>query len=316
MTMKQRYFLITVDTEGDNMWRRLFSPNALKNRITIKNGEYLPQFQALCEKYGFAPTYLVNYEMSESVPLQEMARRGQKNGKLEIGMHMHAWSCPPLFELPIGRKSGGANPYIGEYPSDIIKEKVKNLTRRLKENFHVEATSHRSGRWQLDGRYAEILAAEGYIADCSVTPNVDWTAHCGLTDGSKGSDYRGFLTEAYEIDFNDIKKRGASGLFEVPVTVDYVNNSLTWLRPTGGNLDDMLTLVRKKYDEGADYVEFMLHSSEMMPFGSPNFRSEFSIEKLYHDMDKLFAFAAERFSGCTLSEYADKLKNLGDNNND
>src|SRR5512144_2975448 len=46
-------FLITIDTEGDNLWSR-------PREITTGNARYLPRFQALCEKYGLKPTYLTN----------------------------------------------------------------------------------------------------------------------------------------------------------------------------------------------------------------------------------------------------------------
>ncbi|MDR8263551.1 deacetylase, partial [Acinetobacter baumannii] len=48
-------FLITIDTEGDNLWQK-------HDSITTENARYLPRFQQLCEKYGFKPVYLTNYE--------------------------------------------------------------------------------------------------------------------------------------------------------------------------------------------------------------------------------------------------------------
>ena len=50
-------FLITIDTEGDDLWSR-------PREITTRNAEFLPRFQQLCERYGFKPTWLVDYEMA------------------------------------------------------------------------------------------------------------------------------------------------------------------------------------------------------------------------------------------------------------
>jgi hypothetical protein len=47
----------------------------------------------------------------------------------------------------------------------------------------------------------------------------------------------------------------------------------------------------------------MLHSSELMPGGSPTFRNEASIERLYEDLEALFEAAAGRFQGATMSEF-------------
>ncbi len=60
-------FLITIDTEGDNLWQK-------HDSITTENARYLPRFQQLCEKYGFKPVYLTNYEMAIDPFYIEFAR--------------------------------------------------------------------------------------------------------------------------------------------------------------------------------------------------------------------------------------------------
>ena len=73
-----------------------------------------------------------------------------------------------------------------------------------------------------------------------------------------------------------------------------------WLRPGASSAAQMIELVKSAT---TDYVEFMLHSSEFMPGGSPNFQSERDIEKLYDDLTALFEFTRGRFVGATLSDY-------------
>ena len=51
-------FIITMDTEGDNLWNWHEG-----DEITTHNTHYLLRFQQLCEKYGFKPVWLTNYEM-------------------------------------------------------------------------------------------------------------------------------------------------------------------------------------------------------------------------------------------------------------
>ena len=87
----EKYFIITVDTEGDNLWEPVIRPNGMRN-ITVKNAAYIERFQKTCEKYHFIPTYLVNYEMAKAEPFAGMAREWVKDKKCEIGMHMHAWN--------------------------------------------------------------------------------------------------------------------------------------------------------------------------------------------------------------------------------
>ena len=81
-------FLITIDTEGDNLW-------SAPATITTHNATALPRFQALCQSYGLKPTYLTNFEMANCPDFQEFGRDLLKHGAGEIGMHLHAWNSPP-----------------------------------------------------------------------------------------------------------------------------------------------------------------------------------------------------------------------------
>jgi hypothetical protein len=82
---------------------------------------------------------------------------------------------------------------------------------------------------------------------------------------------------------------------------------LTWLRPDGANRGRMLRVLQRALDERRLYVEFMLHSSELMPGGSRRFPDSSSIEKLYSDMHAVFAAAARCFRAATLGEFARSL---------
>ena len=65
----------------------------------------------------------------------------------------------------------------------------------------------------------------------------------------------------------------------------------------------MLRILRRARQEERDFVEFMIHSSELMPGGSPTFRTGESIEKLYADLHELFTAARELgFVGSTLGD--------------
>lgn len=304
MDKTERSFLITIDTEGDYIWnRKTWSRNSIKNRITVRNGAYLERFQILCEKYGLKPTYLVNYEMSNSEPFVDMAKDGLRRGTLEIGMHMHGWTAPPYYELERGKLSGGGHPYIGEYPRNIMEGKVQTLTEKLTDTFGVIPRSHRSGRWYLDRRYVEILRKFGYRVDCSVTPGIDWRNNPGLTDGSHGSNYSRYPDHSYEMSTERLSREGNSGIIEVPLTTADRDGHRLQLRPVKHNISDMLWLVEKKKTEEQDYLEFMLHSSEFMRAGSPNFLTERDIEVLYEDIETLFDVVSKDYVGRTLSEY-------------
>ena len=310
--MSKPFFLITIDTEGDNLWEN--------SEVTTQNAAYLERFQTLCDRFGFKPTYLTNYEMASEPVFQQFGRSVIQHGSAEIGTHLHAWNSPPLTGDDTGHKA-----YLIEYPDEVMRSKFDYLHKLLEDTFGVPMQSHRAGRWAFDKRYAALLAEYGYQVDCSVTPFVDWRATKGRLDGQGGTDYRHFPAHAYFMDLQQIDRAGDSTLLQVPMSTrpkhaPWVNAlkqgfdqlrgksprapSIQWLRSKRNNLAQMQqTAERCLAEPGADYVEYMLHSSEFMPGGSPTFDSAIRIESLYLELEQFFAWIAQRCQGATLSEY-------------
>jgi hypothetical protein len=312
--MTKPAFLITIDTEGDNLWQN-------HDRISTENTRFLPRFQTLCEKYGFKPVYLTNYEMAVDAEYVEFARDVIARNTGEVGMHLHAWNSPPL--TPLTDDDWRHKPYLIEYPADQIRAKVDHMTKLLEDSFQTKMLSHRAGRWAFNEYYAGLLLEYGYQVDCSVTPRVNWQYSPGNPQGNGGTDYRNFPSQAYFIDPENIARAGSSSLLEVPMSIQYKHSALmntlkqgydslrgkqrspsvNWLRPSGGNLEKMKSVAERCLAQGHDYVEFMLHSSEFMPGGSPTFKTQQDIEVLYRDLDQLFAWLQQRTVGMTLAEY-------------
>ena len=311
-------FLIAIDTEGDNIW-------AAPRDITTKNAAFLPRLQSLCEAYSLKPTYLTNYEMVCSPVFQEFARDVLTRRTAEIGMHLHAWNSPPI--QPLTQDDYRYQPFLIEYPEQVIRDKVTFQTQLLEDTFGVKMISHRAGRWGMNEVYARILVEQGYLVDCSVTPHVSWRRVTGDPAQNGGPDFSSFPEEAYRVDLRDISRPGKSPLLEVPMTImpargptRKIGERMThgtipsriwnrlfpprqWLQPNGRNLSAMLRILERALRERRRYVEFTLHSSEFMPGGSPTFQTPESIEALYRDLEQLFARASTSFAGATLSEF-------------
>lgn len=319
--MKEKYFIITIDTEGDNIWKRVTTPSGMRE-IKVENAKYITRFQTLCEEYQYKPTYLVNYEMAGAETFVSQAGEWWRDGKCEIGMHMHAWNTPPIYQLPFNKK--GHNPYAGEYSHKILWQKMLTMTKTIEKAFGARPISHRGGRWYIDPWYIHALLQLGYQVDCSVTPGINWNSTIGNT--MYGPDYSHFPHNVYFMDRNRLDKpmkqsSDASAVLQIPPTIinaplpdriqkimqdpseaGKILNEKIWLRPNGANLKELLYIVEKTRNR--DYIEFMLHSSELMPGGSPTFRTKQSVEKLYSDMSILFSEISKMRRGITLSEYA------------
>jgi hypothetical protein len=173
--------------------------------------------------------------------------------------------------------------------------------------------------------------------DCSVTPHVSWRSHAGDPAGRGGPDFSDFPERAYFIDPADIARacdspQNASPLLEVPLTVlrpmysgtiagarSALSKAGAWggrvarrlypdlvrLVPNGRNRRHLALLLDTARRDGRDHVEFVLHSSELMPGGSPTFPDQRSVAALYGDLEAIFATGG--FEGMTLATYYDRF---------
>jgi hypothetical protein len=315
-----KYFIITIDAEGDNLW-----DYRLGDAITTRNSRYLPRFQELCAAYGYKPVYLVNYEMAQDDFFTLFALNGLAKNACEIGIHPHPWNNPPTYELPNPYSDYGL-PYLIEYPEPVMRKKFDFLYKVLKNKLQTEIVAHRAGRWATNQEYFDILIDYGIKIDCSVTPHVSWKRSKGFSGGSKGSDYSASPEAPYYVQ----RSHEAKTLLEIPVTIrkpwhfsaipwtapkpfhprsflsgvkKAVFDAPVWLRPNGHNLPEMFALMEYMQKSDSDYLMFMLHSSELMPSGSPRFRTDESIERLYDDLKTIFDKIAGHYTGTTLKEY-------------
>jgi hypothetical protein len=313
-------FVITIDTEGDNIWQR-------QSPVTTENVRFLPRFQQLCEKHSLKVTYLVNYEMAIDPRLQEFGKQILQDQTGEIGLHIHPWNSPPLSLSKNG--TNVPHSYLYEYPEEIIFAKLQFMTDLLSSTFSVRPVSHRAGKWGFDARIARALMKLDYLVDCSITPGVSWKKYKGNPDGNGGPDYYEFSLKPYFLSPEDIRHEGLSTLLEVPVTIQPLYDSglekvykpvrkyfagkffraffglpYAWMRPTGKNLNALLSTIDWACRERMPVIQFVLHSSELMPAGSPNFSTADHIEKLYEDLEILFSYVRKmNLPGTTLAEY-------------
>lgn len=302
--MKDKAFIITVDTEGDDLWH--WKPG---KPITTENTLYIPRFQELCEKYGFKPVYLTNYEMAMDDRWVQYSAKKAAEGKCEIGMHLHAWNTPP--EHALEARYGG-NAYITEYPPEIIDRKVETIMQLLQDRYQMPVVSHRSGRWATNAAYFDSLACHGIRVDCSVTPELDLSSLPGCSCNC-GNDYRKAPKGIYRIH---------PDILEVPMTTRRIHHCAEgswkhriktllkgedfWLRPIRNSAEPMKRLTQKvTREEGRAYLEFMVHSSELMPGGSIYFKDAEAVERLYKVLEDYFTYIRRLgYEGETLKAFS------------
>ena len=293
-------FFITIDTEGDSLW-----DNPRNEEITTENVLWIPRFQELCEKYGFIPIWLTDFEIISDSRFVDYIRNKAQNELCEVGIHVHARNTPPIVTLKDEFDNRGA--YLIEYPMDIATQKFCNLKSKIEEKIGLPVVTHRAGRWALNKEYINLLVTNGIKYDCSVTPGIDWSEFTGITPGSRGSNYSTASNHKFYLDDEKIVAEFPVSIYDCKKVIrpneftprlimksiyHYFMHSKIWLRPNSdNNLNDMKYILKEVIDKDYEFVEFMIHSSEFMPGGSRNFPTSASVEKLFDCMDKLFSYA-------------------------
>lgn len=305
-------FIITIDTEGDNLWDyKKGTP------VSTENTKFIPRFQELCEKFGFKPVWLTNYEMICDSLYVEYIKEKQKMGLCEVGIHVHAWNNPPFFNL---NACYNGNPYLIEYPREAMIEKFKVTYDLINERIGIPPKSHRAGRWAMNDEYFNLLNQFDIKVDCSYTPFVSW-AHTqgetvlGANDYSHICPYEHFIGSVLEVPMSIRRTHKFWGTNLRDKLSCLIKGKNIWLRPACSTYEEMNWLCNAIDNEKkTNYLEFMIHSSELMPGGSPYFKTTQAIEELFLTFEKVFSLVKSKgYVGSTLYEYYQKVNNKKSN---
>ena len=303
--------LLGVDTEADDQWTA-----AARKRLTVANVRELPRLQALCDRYGVRPTYLVTYEMTVDGGAKSVLRDLASTGRAEIAAHHHPWSTPPEVEDHL-------------YPLNLapghFREQLLHLTEAVSGITGNPPVSYRAGRNGFAGWQVPILEELGYLVDSSVDPF--------FNERRKGGpSFAGAPLAPYFVSPEDPRKAGASRLLEIPVTsaldrnwplwlqAAYADVSSAyhfrralrllgiarpiWLRPSYSKASDMKLLARRILEDGRAPANIIFHSSELLAGGSPYNQTKDDVERFYRELESLFSFLVENgASGYTFREF-------------
>jgi hypothetical protein len=285
-----------VDTEADDQWSA-----EGRRRLEVRNAERLPALQALCDRFGVRPSYLVTHEMATRDESARVLRELAASGRCEIGAHLHPWSSPPFRAEDLDGHS-----YPHNLPPDLLERQLAELTGTIERSLGVRPTTYRAGRNGFDGRTLPILERLGYTVDTSVDPLFNERRKGGML-------FAGAPIEPYRPDYADVRRRGASTLLEVPITsattpalpkrleaayatlpaipwrgaLRRLGLRAVWLRPSYTRLADMLAFATRLAARRAPCFNIIFHSSELLPGGSPYTPDARSVERFMADLAAL-----------------------------
>lgn len=314
---KDKYFILTVDTEPDNEWGR-----STEGEMAMRNAEEIPRFQDLCRKFGLRPVYLIDYQMSQNEKVKECLTGFFKNGECEIGAHLHPWSTPP-FDFKVTEDDYRSHPFCTQYPIDVFLAKMNSLTKSIQSNFGVSPISFRAGRYVITRDYLIAIREFGFRVDCSVTPSRKWSHDITV----QGADFTDFTSSPF---FWDAERE----LLEVPISSLAIERKRSMFNPykIASNynvrlgLDKVLGTLRfplkggdlffhyKKYDSVEFFIRNysnnpkknllhgMLHSSELILGGC--FKKRHHFNNYWNALRRSFELITDMgYRPKTLSEY-------------
>lgn len=316
-------FLVGVDTEADDQWTA-----EGRTRLSVKNASCLPRLQALCDRHGVRPSYLVTYEMATKPEAADVLRGLLAGGGCEIGAHLHPWSSPPY-----RHDDAVAGRYPNQLPDDLLERQMRELTEAIEARFGARPASYRAGRHGFDARGLRHLAALGYVVDTSVDPLFNETR-------IGGPKFAGAPVRPYHPDQDDILRSGGSPVLEVPVSAatlpwlpkpfEALYASLhpprwrgplkrlglrpVWLRPSYSPVPDAIALADALGAHGVPTLNMLFHSSELLPGGSPYHRDAASVDRFLDNFERVVEHVMGKLGavGMTYAEYAAATPRAGE----
>lgn len=304
------YLTITIDVEEEGLFSRSYprSGSKVTNVAELRHLEFIPR------DFGFPLTLLTTYPVAQDPAAREVLISWQQEHGAEIGVHLHPWNTPPFTDLPDPEPIPTA-----KLPLPLVQAKLGTLVECLTERFGAPPRSFRMGRFDWSSGLLALLPQFGLRVDSSMVP---------LT--IKGEGFRNFQTQPDPFWLEEPASPG-QGLLEAPVTMvpvwpasaravhrlagllskDTGQSLLSRYRFVGAAgihpawfpLFSMLLAASLHRRRGGRVLTLFLHSSELLPGGSPDFPTAKAVARLVAKLRDFLTFLVDLgpVQGVTLS---------------
>ncbi len=172
---------VVVDAEEEFDWSEPFSRCA----IGVSNIAAQECAQAVLERYGVRPVYLIDYPVATQPEGYEPLRAIHGRGACEIGAHLHPWTNPPFTETVNVRNS-----FPGNLEPEIEEAKLVALIEAIRGSFGLRPLFYKAGRYGIGPNTLALIARQGIQVDFSIMPGIDLRSQ-------GGPDLRGLCAAPY-----------------------------------------------------------------------------------------------------------------------
>ncbi len=279
--------VVSVDVEEEGLFHGRYPRDAQG----VANVAHLERLAWVPAEYGVPLTLLATYPVVSHGPASDVLSRWSARGHAELGAHLHPWCTPPFVD--------GESHHAEALPSAALADKLASLVEAHRSAFGSAPRAFRMGRFELGPKAIALLPRLGFSVDASVMP-LRW-AHDGPDT---------FLSPA------DPFVLGPEELLEVPVTQVAWSRGLAHaayglaralpggrtgleafrrvatagLTPAWTALASMQAAVRLHLRRGGEVLHVFLHSSDLMPGGSPAARDAAGVERTVGRLRALMAW--------------------------
>ncbi len=279
--------IISVDVEEEG----LFSGEYARVPPGVENVRQLRRLEFITKEFGFPLTLMVAYQVAENPACRAVLSSWKDGFGAEIGAHLHHWNTPPFQVLPY------PEPVRADFmPLPLLEAKFAVLAESLKTRFGAPPSSFRMGRFDLGRQVQQLLPEFGIVADSSVVP---------LRYTAEGTDH---FMAPFDPYFMESGAHGGHPILEVPLTMvpliphtrdmiyagvsrlpgrlrsflltAYRYTAVTGIQPAWFSLGAMKRAVRLHHKRGGSVLSMFLHSSELQPGATPDFKTEEAVCKL------------------------------------
>ncbi|MBI4859591.1 MAG: hypothetical protein HY815_04925 [Candidatus Riflebacteria bacterium] len=302
---------LTVDVEEEGLFGGSYAPCPATPRSPL----YLRKLAPLCRDLGVPPTLLCTYPVVEDPACREELSWWRRELGAELAAHLHPWNTPPL------EPTGENDPR--RPPAPLMQAKLRTLVERHRQLLGAAPRSFRMGRFEFDPELPRLLPPLGIRVDSSLLP-LGWSR-----DGPR----------TFEGPYDP--HRLAPDLWEVPPTMTpivagserlvhrlaalmprCVKEALlerfryvaaTGVQPTMYSGLAMKLAAALHLGRGGRFLTLYLHSSELMPGGSPACPDEAAAHRLVRRLRGFLEWLAARsgVSGVTLEQAGELLTERG-----
>lgn len=304
------YLAITLDVEEEGLFSGRYprTPFGVANVAELRRLEFIPR------EFGFPLTLLATYPVVRDPAAREVLSYWQKEHGAEIGVHLHPWNTPPFEEVPDPEPVRSTR-----LPPALLEAKLGTLTAGIREAFQTPPRSFRMGRFDWCPALLSLLPRFGLTVDSSMVP---------LTQKVGGP--RHFLAPPDPF-WLPLPEAAGAPLLEVPVTMVPVwargprlvhgFSSLfpgrlgevlrSWfpyvgaagIHPAWFPLVSMRLAAYLHRRRGGRVLTLFLHSSELLPGGSPQFPTAEAVDRLVAKLREFLVWLVRTgpVAGVTLS---------------